>query len=141
MDVKYLATKRHFQELFERYSFPLYVINLTKAKNARERTVSDQYVYVTNEVLNRELPKNMRIRYVQYDMKIRKKEPGFPNSLHEIVKPFVKKMGIFFCSRKKMCDTMSQIEMQRGVIRTNCIDSLDRTNEAQCFIGMYVLQK
>ena len=41
MDAKYLATKRHFSELFERYSYPLYCINLTKAKNARECTVSD----------------------------------------------------------------------------------------------------
>jgi hypothetical protein len=40
-----------------------------------------------------------------------------------------------------MSDSMSHIEVQRGVVRTNCIDSLDRTNEAQCFIGLYVLKK
>ena len=141
MDAKYLATKRHFSELFERYSYPLYCINLTKAKNARECTVSDQYKHVANEVLNRELPQNMRIKYIHYDMKIRKKEQGFPNSLHQIVKPFIKRTGIFTCTRNKMSDSMSQIDVQRGVIRTNCIDSLDRTNEAQCFIGMYVLKK
>ena len=107
MDVKYLATKRHYAELFERYSFPLYCINLTKEKNARECTVSDQYRYVVNEVINRELPKNMRIKYIHYDMKIKKKEAGFPNSLHDIVKPFIKKMGIFFCTRKRMADNMS----------------------------------
>lgn len=85
---------------------------------------------MVDDVLNRELPKHLRIKYVHYDMKIRKKEPGFPKSLHETVKPFVKKMGIFFCTRKKMSDNISQIDVQRGVIRTNCIDSLDRTNEA-----------
>lgn len=41
MDVKYLASKRHYAELYERYSFPICCINLTKAKNARECTVSD----------------------------------------------------------------------------------------------------
>lgn len=30
--------------------------------------------------------------------------------------------------------------MQRGVIRTNCLDSLDRTNVAQSKIGMVALQ-
>lgn len=130
MDVKYLATKRHYSELFERYSFPLYCINLTKEKNTRECTVSDQYRYVINEVLNRDLPKNMRIKYIHFDMKVRKKEHSFPLPLHAIVKPFIKKMGFFSCTRKHMSDTMSHIEVQRGVIRTNCIDSLDRTNEA-----------
>ena len=29
----------------------------------------------------------------------------------------------------------SHVEIQRGVVRTNCIDSLDRTNFAQEMIG------
>lgn len=111
MDVKYLATKRHFSELFERYSSPLYCINLTKEKNERECTVSDQYKYVTNEVLNRELPKNMRIKYLHFDMKKRKKDPGFPLNLHELVKPYIKNMGFFICDRKKMSDSLSKIEV------------------------------
>ena len=28
---------------------------------------------------------------------------------------------------------------QTGVIRTNCVDCLDRTNNAQCMIGMVAL--
>ena len=46
------------------------------------------------------------------------------------MKPYIKKMGIFICNRKKMNDEVNQIRIQRGIIRTNCIDSLDRTNEA-----------
>ncbi len=139
VDVKYLATKRHFSELFERYSYPLYCINLTKEKVVRELVLSDQYEHVVNEVLNRELPSNMRIKYIHYDMKVRKKEPSFPQSIQELVKPFIKRTGIFTCTRKKMSDSMSQIEIQRGVLRTNCIDSLDRTNEGQMYIGLYAL--
>jgi len=30
-------------------------------------------------------------------------------------------------------------KMQHGIIRTNCLDSLDRTNVAQGKIGLYVL--
>ena len=74
-------------------------------------------------------------------MKKRKKDPDFPKGLHELVKPYIEKMGIFICNRKRISDNKNLIYIQRGVLRTNCIDSLDRTNEAQCFIGMYVLEK
>jgi len=63
-------------------------------------------------------------------MKKRKKESVFPRSLHEVVKPYFKKMGLFICNRERRNDEMNQICIQRGIIRTNCIDSLDRTNEA-----------
>lgn len=41
MDVKCLATKRHFGELLERYSYPITCINLTKKDKERELIVSD----------------------------------------------------------------------------------------------------
>jgi len=99
-------------------------------QNARELVVSDQYNYVINEVVNRELPEKLHISYKHYDMKKRKKELDFPRSLQDLVKPYIKKMGIFICKREKMIDEVNQIRIQRGIIRTNCIDSLDRTNEA-----------
>ena len=42
-DVQYVASKRHFAELLERYSYPIFCVNLTKAENARELVVSEQY--------------------------------------------------------------------------------------------------
>jgi SacI homology domain len=108
-DVQYVASKRHFAELLERYSYPICCVNLTKAENARECVVSDQYDYVVNEVINRELPEKLHITYKHFDMKKRKKEPIFPRSLHELVKPYVKKMGIFLCKREKSNDEMNQI--------------------------------
>ena len=74
-------------------------------------------------------------------MKIRKKEPGFPASLVEYAKQFVRKTGMFYCGRQRLSDEVSQINIQRGIIRTNCIDSLDRTNEGQEYIGLYVFLK
>lgn len=97
-------------------------------------------MHVTNEILNRELPAPMRIHYVNYDWKIRKNEKEcFPFSLWTIVKPYIKRTGIFTSNRIHRSDANSKIEIQRGVLRTNCIDSLDRTNEAQSFIALYVL--
>jgi hypothetical protein len=111
VDTKYLATKRHFSELFERYSYPVYCINLTKQKYMRERPLADQYMHVTNEILNRELPPGMRINYVNFDWKIKKKEGCFPINLWSTVKPFIKRTGFFTCNRIRRYDTNSQIEV------------------------------
>jgi hypothetical protein len=83
MDVKCLATKRHYGELLERYSYPITCINLTKKDKERELIVSDQYKYVINEVLNKELPKHLQINYVHLDWKKFKKEDDFVNTLHK----------------------------------------------------------
>jgi hypothetical protein len=42
-------------------------------------------------------------------MKKRKKDPDFPKGLHELVKPYIEKMGIFICNRKKISDNINQI--------------------------------
>jgi len=82
----YTATKRHFGELFERYSFPIFCINFTKMKNQRECLVADEYQYAVKDVINNELPRSLRIKYLHFDMKIRKKQPDFPGSLVEYAK-------------------------------------------------------
>jgi len=53
-----------------------------------------------------------------------------PEVIWQVIKPFIKRTGFFYCNRDFLSDQMSHIEVQRGVVRTNCIDSLDRTNEA-----------
>jgi hypothetical protein len=34
-------------------------------------------------------------------------------------------------------ELISKVDIQRGIVRTNCIDSLDRTNQVQTLIGYY----
>lgn len=41
--------------------------------------------------------------------------------------------------RVKYCLQNPQIQFQRGVVRTNCIDCLDRTNVAQFALGLHAL--
>jgi hypothetical protein len=53
----------------------------------------------------------------------------------------MKKIKLFVCTRKTLASDKSFIKLQRGVIRTNCIDSLDRTNDAQELIGYFALHK
>ena len=58
----------------------------------------------------------------------------------DLARRAVERTGVFSC---KPIDrtTLCWIEIQRGVVRTNCIDSLDRTNFAQEMIGYSVLLK
>ena len=60
---------------------------------------------------------------------IKNGEQVFPYNFLDIAAKSIDKTGFFSCkpiTNVKMC----KIEIQRGVIRTNCIDSLDRTNFA-----------
>lgn len=71
--------------------------------------------------------------------------------MEEIAEECVKKTGFFHAGRnlyrnimhdkgeKDHKDEKVEIKMQSGVVRTNCIDSLDRTNAAQFFIGKCAL--
>ena len=68
-DVDYLATKRHFWDLFQQYSYPLIIFNLTKKTDNRECRLSDQYKYAIDEVLNDDLPEDKKIFYSHFDVK------------------------------------------------------------------------
>ena len=72
-DSQYSATKRHICEVFKSYSYPLICLNLTKEFNNREAKVAEEYKHAINKVMNPELPKPLRIKYVHYDVKNRKK--------------------------------------------------------------------
>ena len=121
---------------------------MTKANNTREETVASEYRSFVNYTINKELPEGLKINFLHYDVKAKKKKvKNFPYDLFEHVRRFVKHTGFFSCIP---CQKMSysddkpnrtayrgycHIDIQRGAIRTNCIDSLDRTNFAQEIIG------
>ena len=45
-DINYMATKRHIADLFQQYSLPLIVFNLTKKTDPREQKLSIEYEHV-----------------------------------------------------------------------------------------------
>lgn len=73
VDQNAVATRKHFARLFQKYSYPLYCLNLTKADNAREETVASEYRNFVNLSLNKELPDALKINFLHYDVKARKK--------------------------------------------------------------------
>ena len=138
IDPFYAATARHFDDLFERYGAPVYVLNLIKARERtpRESKLLSEYLKAL-DFLNQSLPSDKKILYKAFDMSRAAKTRGQDviGSLEVIAEEILGKTS-FFHNGDQETDTPS---VQNGVARTNCIDCLDRTNAAQFVIGKRAL--
>ncbi|KAI9745577.1 MAG: phosphatidylinositol-3,5-bisphosphate 5-phosphatase [Claussenomyces sp. TS43310] len=138
VDPFYGAAALHFDNLFERYGAPVYVLNLVKA---RERTPRESKLLLefTNAIhyLNQFLPIGKRIIHKAWDMSRASKshDQDVIGTLEDIAEDVVTTTGFF---RNGDGRTIIPL-MQNGVARTNCIDCLDRTNAAQFVIGKRAL--
>ncbi|KAJ5102155.1 hypothetical protein NUU61_004377 [Penicillium alfredii] len=138
VDPFYSAAALHFDNLFERYGAPIYVLNLVKS---RERTPRESKLLkeFTNAVnyLNQFLPPDKKLIYKAWDMSraAKSRDQNVIETLEGIAGDIMPKTGFF----KNEFDAESGLRLQNGVARTNCIDCLDRTNAAQFVIGKRAL--
>ncbi|KAH0565689.1 hypothetical protein GP486_000908 [Trichoglossum hirsutum] len=143
VDPFYSAAALHFDNLFERYGAPIYVLNLVKARERtpRESKLLKEY---TNAIsyLNQFLPREKRIIYKAWDMSRASKRLVSPPrdqdviaTLEAIAEDVVSATGFFHNGDGQT----GPVTVQNGVARTNCIDCLDRTNAAQFVIGKRAL--
>ncbi|KAL9058079.1 MAG: hypothetical protein Q9162_001941 [Coniocarpon cinnabarinum] len=140
IDPFYSTAALHFDNLFSRYQAPVYVLNLIKA---RERTPRERKLLVEYEnaieYLNQSLPSDKKIRYRAYDMSRAAKTRGQDviGTLEKIADDIVRTTGFFQNDGQPEGDGADYV--QNGVVRSNCIDCLDRTNAAQFVIGKRAL--
>jgi phosphatidylinositol 3,5-bisphosphate 5-phosphatase len=138
VDPFYGAAALHFDNLFERYGAPIYVLNLVKA---RERTPRESKLLheFTNAInyLNQFLPDGKKIIHKAWDMSraAKSRDQDVIGTLESIAESVVTTTGFF----KNGDGKTNPINVQNGVARTNCIDCLDRTNAAQFVIGKRAL--
>ena len=138
VDPFYNAAALHFDNLFDRYGAPIYVLNLVKARERmpRESILLQEY---TNAItyLNQFLSPEKKIRYKAWDMSraSKSRDQDVIGTLESIAEDVMTTTGFFHNG----CDKPGQPKMQNGVARTNCIDCLDRTNAAQFVIGKRAL--
>ncbi|PBP21894.1 SacI domain-containing protein [Diplocarpon rosae] len=138
VDPFYSAAALHFDNLFERYGAPVYVLNLVKS---RERTPRESKLLheFTNAIkyLNQFLPVDKKIIHKAWDMSraSKSRDQDVIGTLENIAEEVVTTTGFFHNGDGKI--TMPRV--QNGVARTNCIDCLDRTNAAQFVIGKRAL--
>ena len=140
----------HFNELLKRYGAPIIILNLVKQreKKKQERLLSDELSSAV-KYLNQFLPAEHQIIYKNFDMA--RKNKGNANvmgHLADIARNAVMKVGIFHNKPKYFCQRSNTFvgqhkndfgSLQTGIVRTNCVDCLDRTNTAQFAIGKCVL--
>ncbi|KIN00183.1 hypothetical protein OIDMADRAFT_124919 [Oidiodendron maius Zn] len=138
VDPFYGAAALHFDNLFDRYGAPIYVLNLVKA---RERTPRESKLLreFTNAInyLNQFLPTDKRIIHKAWDMSraSKSRDQDVIGTLENIAEEVVTTTGFFHNG-----DGHTTIpSVQNGIARTNCIDCLDRTNAAQFVIGKRAL--
>jgi len=154
---------KHFNQLLARYGSPVVVINLVKKRERRkhESLLSEEFLTHIN-YLNQFLPAQHRIQYCHFDMARcnKKTDANVMGRLGDIAYRAVKKVGIFHNRatsylqqsrggrqdrelldswRDRVGRDAGNIMKQTGIIRTNCVDCLDRTNTAQFSIGLCAL--
>ncbi|KAI3973161.1 hypothetical protein MKX01_020896 [Papaver californicum] len=144
----YKATRLHFDNLVTRYGKPIIILNLIKAreKKPRESILRGRFSYAT-EVINKDLSFENRLRFFHLDLHKLSKSKGTNvlESLSGVTEYSLRTTGFFHSQLKPNLvadednENHKQPKLQKGVLRTNCIDCLDCTNVAQYSYGLAAL--
>jgi hypothetical protein len=154
VDPTYAATQAHFADLLSRYGSPILVLDLVKQTEKREREVIVGREYRRAiEYINSTMPTEHKIGYCALDFShlSKHRQMNVLQALEDVAQWTISQTG-FFCSGHGVQAKSSSghattpalrslASEQRGVLRTNCIDCLDRTNVAQFSIGVHALGK
>ncbi|XP_029451142.1 LOW QUALITY PROTEIN: polyphosphoinositide phosphatase [Rhinatrema bivittatum] len=146
----------HFDQMLQRFGSPIIILNLVKEREKRkhERILSEELVTAVT-YLNQFLPPEQYIVYIPWDMAkyTKSKLCNVLDRLNVIAESVVKKTGFFVNRPDPYCIVLRPDEkwnelggvvvptgrLQTGVLRTNCVDCLDRTNTAQFMVGKCAL--
>lgn len=165
-DHSYEATRRHFKNLVDRYGSPIFILNLikTKEKKPRESILHVEFVKAVSTI-NRNLDKENRLKFRTVDLTrlFRIRGAKVLSLLNKVAGNALEQTGFFYCQlpssmnlegssslshvTNELADANcirkysqpKSVRFQSGVLRTNCIDCLDRTNVAQFAFGLVAL--
>ncbi|KAH6590101.1 hypothetical protein BASA61_005394 [Batrachochytrium salamandrivorans] len=158
IDPFYTAAGRHFNDMFRRYGTPIIVLNLVKSREKvkRESILLDRFTEAIS-YLNTFLPKNREILYIAWDMARASKsnEQDVIGVLENLAEQVLGTTGFFHSGAEPYVNAERRAGIgsgglgvvehrttsmyQHGILRTNCVDCLDRTNAAQFVVGKCAL--
>ncbi|GAA0141761.1 phosphatase [Lithospermum erythrorhizon] len=123
------VTERHFLDLRKKYGNVVAVDLINKTKG--EGRLCEKFGNAMQNIVGDDL------RYVHFDFHHICGHIHFErlSILYEQIEDFLIKNRYFFLNEKG-----ETVEKQIGVVRTNCIDCLDRTNVTQSMIGRKMLE-
>ncbi|KAL6899782.1 hypothetical protein ACP4OV_006440 [Aristida adscensionis] len=121
--------ERHFHDLQKKYGAVL-AVDLVNTGGGEGR-LRERYAKSVEPILSED------VRYVHFDFHRICGHIHFErlSQLYEQIKDYLKKHRYFLIN-----DKGEKIEEQTGIVRTNCIDCLDRTNVTQSMIGRKTLE-
>nr|CAB3246187.1 polyphosphoinositide phosphatase [Phallusia mammillata] len=149
------ATAHHFQAMMQRYGSPIMVLNLVRKREKRFReSVLGQEFKVAVDYLNQFLSSEQQIKFFAFDMAHQsRKNSNVLARLAELAILSLQATGIFQSKPLLFKSSLDEdarwrqlggqfiqgFRIQTGVLRTNCVDCLDRTNSAQFVAGKSAL--
>uniref|UniRef100_A0A0D9VQB8 SAC domain-containing protein n=1 Tax=Leersia perrieri TaxID=77586 RepID=A0A0D9VQB8_9ORYZ len=168
-DVDYKATRLHFENLALRYGNPIIILNLikTREKKPRESLLRAEFAKAIHYI-NKALPDDKRLKFLHMDLSklSRRKGTNVLALLNKVASDVLDLTDFLHCEittpksedassvkgavansddiesieDQNLCATkLVPLLLQKGVLRTNCIDCLDRTNVAQFAYGLAAL--
>ena len=128
-----IGIKQFKNSLFRnKYGNPILCLNLCRSKAGRgqEELLSSKYAEAIR-LLNCSSCPGEKIALHSWDMRAKYQTMGAKvlPALQKFQKPLLKMTGIFIASKRSL-------KLQTGVVRTNCVDCLDRTNVSQFAFGL-----
>jgi phosphatidylinositol 3,5-bisphosphate 5-phosphatase len=168
-DPLYEATAKHFEDLRQRYGVPIICLDLLRKtdRKRQESALSKAYAGAIAS-LNRDTHSHpftsaSKLRYVSFDMRAAQRGTASGNNggggiltqLHRVQERLLAATGIFATTAVRRIRDLDQQgldepgvagarrmridSVQQGVLRTNCVDCIDRTNVAQFAFGLLAL--
>ncbi|KAH9804834.1 phosphoinositide phosphatase SAC3 [Citrus sinensis] len=135
-DQNYEATRLHFENLAKRYGNPIIILNLikTQEKKPRESILRQEFANAI-DFINKDSSEENRLRNVNNGNL--SPQNHCSNDIED-----ADKLERNLSGDKNVANGNHPIRLpmlQKGVLRTNCIDCLDRTNVAQYAYGLAAL--
>jgi len=137
-DLKFESTKRHFEDLRSRYNGTVHAVSLLGRRDTSSEYQLGQEYSCAVDYLVSTIGDPTWIYLNEFDLKYAATAAA---SMYDeaivIARNLIEKTGWSYWNQA----AAESIKTQNGIIRTNCIDCLDRTNIFQYIIGLEVLSR
>ncbi|KAK9726860.1 hypothetical protein RND81_05G242000 [Saponaria officinalis] len=154
------ATELHFQNLRLRYGDPVIILNLTKTDEKHAESLLYNAFLNAVTCINNDLDEENKLTFWKVDLntEFRTKGSDVLAKLTDLVTEALKQIGFFSCQTPQTVNFKASFDLsylwinnededfennkhQKGILRTNCLDSLDRTNVVQYMYGFAALDQ
>ena len=113
--------------------------NLNKNKKNTSQSNTNSNNIILNHLKDIDNKIKNKIIYCHYDLKKERRNPRFYYNFYLIAYKFTEITNMFTFIPHIRCNGSYLLELQKGIIRSNCVDCLDRTNVFQQVIGTAVM--